>query len=661
MTAKASSESARDIPEATVARLPVYLRALVTLSDAGTATCSSEELAAAAGVNSAKLRKDLSYLGSYGTRGVGYDVDYLRYQIAREIGVTQDWPVVIVGIGNLGHALANYSGFRSRGFRVVALLDADPERHQEVVAGVDVRPFDDLEQIVAEHGVAIGVIATPAVAAQDVVDRMVAAGISSILNFAPVVLSVPDGVDVRKVDLSIELQILAYHEQRKSKVGAQSTPGGHGMSVLVVGISHRSAPVSLLERVAVDGEGATKLVRDVAAGEHVTEAAVIATCNRLEIYADVDRFHGSVEELSGLLVERAGRSTEDLLPHLYVHYDDGAVSHLFQVAAGLDSMAVGEAQILGQTRDALARGQEAGTVGPALNGLFQQALRVGKRAHAETGIDQAAPTLVAAALDRVGDVSGHRLDDIAGRTVVVGAGSIAGAGDRDPDPPRSDRRGGRQPHSRPGRAPGRRVRRPRRLPHRPRGRARARRAGGHLHRLDRGADHHRDGGLARARPPLDVVDLALPHDVEPGVGELPGVTLVTLADLADDLADSAAGAEVDAVREIVAQEVAAFVAARRQASVTPTVVALRSMATDVVDAELARLMARLPDLDDASRAEVLMSLRRVADKLLHQPTVRVKELANETGAVSYAAALAELFALDPDAVEAVTRPEGLAP
>src|SRR5687768_16916961 len=216
VTTRTSTDSARDIPEATVARLPVYLRALVTLADAGTATCSSEELAASAGVNSAKLRKDLSYLGSYGTRGVGYDVEYLRYQIAREIGVTQDWPVVIVGIGNIGHALANYSGFRSRGFRVVALLDADPARHEEVVAGLDVRSFEDLEQIVSEHDVSIGVIATPAVAAQGVADRMVAAGITSILNFAPSVLSVPDGVDVRKVDLSIELQILAYHEQRKS-------------------------------------------------------------------------------------------------------------------------------------------------------------------------------------------------------------------------------------------------------------------------------------------------------------------------------------------------------------------------------------------------------------------------------------------------------------
>jgi redox-sensing transcriptional repressor len=217
LTARTSHETAREIPEATVARLPVYLRALNTLSEDGTVTCSSEDLAAAAGVNSAKLRKDLSYLGSYGTRGVGYDVDYLRYQIAREIGVTQDWPVVIVGIGNLGHALANYSGFRSRGFRVVALLDADPERHHEIVAGVDVRPFDDLTQIVREQGVAIGVIATPAAAAQSVADKMVEVGITSILNFAPTVLNVGPGVDVRKVDLSIELQILAYHEQRKAQ------------------------------------------------------------------------------------------------------------------------------------------------------------------------------------------------------------------------------------------------------------------------------------------------------------------------------------------------------------------------------------------------------------------------------------------------------------
>jgi redox-sensing transcriptional repressor len=231
VTARTTAASAREIPEATIARLPIYLRALTTLSEDNVVTCSSEELAAVAGVNSAKLRKDLSYLGSYGTRGVGYDVAYLRYQIARQIGVTQDWPVVIVGIGNLGHALANYSGFRSRGFRVVALLDADPGRQHEVVAGVDVRPFGDLEQIVAEHGVAIGVIATPAAAAQDVADRMVSAGVRSILNFAPTVLVVPGGVDVRKVDLSIELQILAYHEQRKGLHSPGHVPAVQGQAI----------------------------------------------------------------------------------------------------------------------------------------------------------------------------------------------------------------------------------------------------------------------------------------------------------------------------------------------------------------------------------------------------------------------------------------------
>ena len=211
----------RGIPEATVARLPVYLRALITLSERETATCSSEELAAAAGVNSAKLRKDLSYLGSYGTRGVGYDVEYLRYQIAREIGVTQDWPVVIVSIGNLGHALANYSGFSSRGFRIVALVDSDPVRRGEALGEMNIRGFDEIEDLVAERNVAIGVIATPAAAAQDVCDRLVGAGVTSILNFAPTVLNVPAGVDVRKVDLSIELQILAYHEQRKSLAAAE--------------------------------------------------------------------------------------------------------------------------------------------------------------------------------------------------------------------------------------------------------------------------------------------------------------------------------------------------------------------------------------------------------------------------------------------------------
>nr|WP_221308831.1 redox-sensing transcriptional repressor Rex [Nocardiopsis mwathae] len=206
----------RGIPEATVARLPVYLRALQSLSDAGTPTVSSEGLATAAGVNSAKLRKDLSYLGSYGTRGVGYDVEYLIYQISRELGLTKDWSVAIVGIGNLGRALANYGGFGTRGFRIAAVLDADTSVVGREVAGLSVRHIDTLEETVKMEKVSIGVIATPAAAAQGVCDRLVEAGVTSVLNFAPVVLNVPPGVDVRKVDLSIELQILAFHEQRKN-------------------------------------------------------------------------------------------------------------------------------------------------------------------------------------------------------------------------------------------------------------------------------------------------------------------------------------------------------------------------------------------------------------------------------------------------------------
>jgi len=215
------------IPEATVARLPVYLRALYGLAERGISTVASEELAAAAGVNSAKLRKDLSHLGSYGIRGVGYDVDYLVYQVSRTLGLTQDWPVVIVGAGNLGRALANYGGFVSRGFTISAMLDSDTAIVGSRIARLTVRHVDELEAVVARHKVAIGVIATPAGSAQAVCDRLVAAGVTSILNFAPVVLSVPEGVDVRKVDLSIELQILAFHAQRRSASRPADAPGGN--------------------------------------------------------------------------------------------------------------------------------------------------------------------------------------------------------------------------------------------------------------------------------------------------------------------------------------------------------------------------------------------------------------------------------------------------
>ena len=205
-----------DLPEATVARLPEYLRALHNLAESGHDTVSSEGQYSAAGVNSAKLRKDLSHLGSYGTRGVGYDVALLIEQIEFVLGLTQRRAVALVGVGNLGHALAGYAGFASRGFRIAALLDADAARVGEIVGGVAVRHVDDLDDVVREQGGAIGVIATPAAAAQEVCDRLVAAGVTSILNFAPTALSVPDGVDVRKVDLAVELQILSFHEHRKA-------------------------------------------------------------------------------------------------------------------------------------------------------------------------------------------------------------------------------------------------------------------------------------------------------------------------------------------------------------------------------------------------------------------------------------------------------------
>ena len=206
----------RRIPEATVARLPVYLRILLEQSEAGTINVSSEELADLAGVNAAKVRKDLSYLGTYGTRGVGYEVEYLIYQVRRELGLTHDWPVVIVGGGNLGQALAGYAGFSQRGFPVAGIVDIDESKIGSVIAGVRVRRLDELPAILRASKASIGVIATPGSAAQEAADRLVKAGVTSILNFAPIVLTVPPGIMVRKVDLAVELQILSYYEQRRT-------------------------------------------------------------------------------------------------------------------------------------------------------------------------------------------------------------------------------------------------------------------------------------------------------------------------------------------------------------------------------------------------------------------------------------------------------------
>jgi redox-sensing transcriptional repressor len=222
-------DESRHIPEATVARLPVYLRSLLELAEARVPTISSERLADMAGVNAAKVRKDLSYLGSYGTRGVGYDVEYLLFQMSRELGLTHDWPVVIVGIGNLGAALANYGGFGERGFPVAALIDADPARVGDEVAGLEVQPLEDLPEIVRRHHVAIGIIATPAEAAQDVADRLVEAGVGSVLNFAPAIVAVPDQASLRKVDLAVELQILSFYQQQRLEVDGPvraESPGG---------------------------------------------------------------------------------------------------------------------------------------------------------------------------------------------------------------------------------------------------------------------------------------------------------------------------------------------------------------------------------------------------------------------------------------------------
>lgn len=216
--------TSRRIPEATVARLPVYLRSLVELADSRIATVSSERLAEMAGVNAAKVRKDLSYLGSYGTRGVGYDVEFLLFQMSRELGLTQDWPIVIVGVGNLGHALADYRGFGERGFPVAALVDADPAKVGERVGQLTVRNMADLPSIVAELGVSVGVITTPAAFAQDVAEALVRAGVRSILNFAPAVVTVPEGVSVRKVDLAVELQILSFYQQRRLPGNAAGSP-----------------------------------------------------------------------------------------------------------------------------------------------------------------------------------------------------------------------------------------------------------------------------------------------------------------------------------------------------------------------------------------------------------------------------------------------------
>jgi glutamyl-tRNA reductase len=444
------------------------------------------------------------------------------------------------------------------------------------------------------------------------------------------------------------------------------------MSILVVGLSYRSAPVATLERAVLAGDARIKLLHDVLHADDVAGSLVVSTCNRVEVYADVAKFHSAVAAVCELLARHSGVPLSELTPHLYVHYEDRAVQHLLAVTCGLDSMVVGESQILGQVRQALTLAREHGTLDRSLSELGALALRTGKRAHAETGIDRAGANLLSVGLA----AAARRLEPapdgqgLTGRSVlVVGAGSmsslaVAGAA-----------RAGAAAIVVANRTP-----------------ARARQLAATVSGVP--ADLADLPGLIaaadlvisctgapgsvitaamvagaldrRARPGAGLVllDLALPRDVEPGTAALPGVSVVDLETLAlgTDGGPALTGdADVAAVRAILADEFAAYVSAGRAATVAPTVVALREKAAQVVDAELARLEGRLDGLDARVRQEIARSMRRITDKLLHAPTVRVKELAGVPGAESYEAALRVLFDLDPDAVRAVARADaGLA-
>jgi glutamyl-tRNA reductase len=421
------------------------------------------------------------------------------------------------------------------------------------------------------------------------------------------------------------------------------------MSVLVVGLSHRTAPVSLLERVSVPAEDLGKTLDELHRAETISEVLLLSTCNRVEVYADVARFHPAVAEISSLLARRAGLPVTDLAEHLYVHFAEAAAEHMFSVAAGMDSMVVGESQILGQVRSAYTLGAEAGSVGSVLHELAQTALRVGKRVHTDTGIDRAGASIVSVALDRAGEILGG-LDGR--RVVIVGAGSmgaLAGATLRRRAAPaqvivanRGADRAERVAASIGARAVGL-------------GELPAAIAGADLLISSTGAT-----GLVvdvasigeRAERPLVVLDLALPHDVDPAVGTEPGVTYIDLEALRSSGA-VVSDQEVEAANAILAEELGGYLSGQQQLAVAPTVTALRARANQVIDAELARLYARLPSADAQTRREVADAVRRAVEKVLHEPTVRVKELAATPGGDQYANALRELFDLDPAAVESV--------
>ncbi|HET7407974.1 MAG TPA: glutamyl-tRNA reductase [Mycobacteriales bacterium] len=427
------------------------------------------------------------------------------------------------------------------------------------------------------------------------------------------------------------------------------------MSVLVVGLSHRSAPVALLERAALAADDVPKVLVELLRAPGVDEALVASTCNRVEVYAEVEKFHGGVQAISDLLAQVSGIPLDELTDHLYVHYEDRAVQHLFTVACGLDSMVVGEAQILGQLRSAYAVARKEGALGRTLTPLVQRALRVGKRAHSETGIDKAGQSLVSVGLD----LGAQALGGLVGRSaLIVGAGSMAALAGA------TLRRADAGAITVANRTPAHAARLADSLGGRGAGLAGLTDAIADVDLLvcctgATGAvvsvDAVETAMSRRPDRPLFVLDLALPRDVDAAVRQVPGITLVDLEALRAVLEGEQVARDVEAVRRIVTDDVADYLSQQRSARVAPTVVALRSKAQDVMDAELLRLAGRLPDVDERTRREIGDTVRRVVDKLLHAPTVRVKELAGAPGGDSYAEALRELFDLDPAAPVAVTR------
>jgi glutamyl-tRNA reductase len=426
------------------------------------------------------------------------------------------------------------------------------------------------------------------------------------------------------------------------------------MSLLVVGLSHRSAPMSLLERVALRDDAAGKLLDDVVAAPAIDEAMLLSTCNRVEVYASVEKFHAGVAAVSELLARHTTVAFEELSPFVYVHYEDRAVQHLFAVAASLDSMLVGEHQVLGQVRASFKTAQERGDAGTALHDAVEHALHAAKRVHAETGIDAAGATLIDIGL-RVGAPDG-----LAGRNaLIVGAGAMASVAAATLA---SSGVAGIVVASRT-------LESARTLAARVEGRAVSL---GHLEDALREADvvvtcTGADGIVVsrdvveraltdRADRPIFILDVALPRDVDPAAATVSGVTLLDLDQLKPVVENATAADDVREARRIVDEELTAYVAARRASGVAPTVVALRDKAAQVVSAELHRLERRLPQLDQAAREEVEVTVRRVVDKLLHAPTVRVQELAGLAGPQSYPEALRRLFDLDPSTPAAIVAP-----